>query len=346
MHAGAAVADIGAVDHRRAVRLAGHAHRPRGRLRHRLEAFVVAVRAIGPEPLDRGIDDARIEFLDRVVAEPEPLHDPGAEVLGDDIGLSDHAAGDFLPFVGLQIDDRAALVAVEQQEEKAVDIRVIHVPQPARPVAERRPLDLDHIGPEPRQHLRTGRPGLIVREVDNPNAFKRFGHWILLSYWRPVRGTNPRQGSGRAYRGIPSARTAPPRLRGISVSRARLLAGEDVKSRQPFLGIAPQRRRQLVLDLRPGIDDRAHPIGPRIARRRMGQLEKMEQDATNLAAHGIAARFCPNPRSPRRGARGRNGCRACASCAGPAPGTASRRRNRPRNAVHPASRYSYKCNRR
>ena len=96
MHAGAAVADIGAVDHRRAAGLAGHAHRPRGRLRHRLEAFVVAVRAVGAEPLDRGIDDARVELLDRVVAEPEPLHDAGAEVLGDDIGLLDQAAGDLL----------------------------------------------------------------------------------------------------------------------------------------------------------------------------------------------------------------------------------------------------------
>src|SRR4051794_13011399 len=67
-----------------------------------------------------------------------------------------------------------------------------------------------------------------------------------------------------------------------------LLAGEGVKSRQPFLGIAPQRRGKLVLDLGTGIDDRAHPIGPWIARRRVGQLEKMEQDATNLAAHGIA----------------------------------------------------------
>ena len=176
MHAGAAVADIGAVDHRRAVGLAGHAHRPRGRLRHRLEAFVVAVRAVRPEPLDRGIDDARVELLDRVVAEPEPLHDAGAEVLGDDIGLFDHAAGDFLAFVGLQIDDRAALVAVEQQEEKAVDIGIVHVPQPPRPVAERRPLDLDHIGPEPGQHLRAGRPGLVVREIDNANAFERLGH--------------------------------------------------------------------------------------------------------------------------------------------------------------------------
>ena len=133
-----------------------------------------------------------------------------------------------LPFVGLQIDDRAALVAVEQQEEKAVDIRVVHVPQPPRPVAVRRPLDLDHIGPEPRQHLRAGRPGLVVREVDNANAFKRFGHLILpFLHWRPVRryqilGKDLVERIG-AFR---SARTAPPRLRRcFSSSRARPACG-------------------------------------------------------------------------------------------------------------------------
>jgi hypothetical protein len=69
----------GAVDHRRAARLAGDTHRTGGRLRHRLEAFEPAIRAIGAEPLDRRVDDARIERLHRLVAEAEPFHDTGTE---------------------------------------------------------------------------------------------------------------------------------------------------------------------------------------------------------------------------------------------------------------------------
>ncbi len=181
MHAGAAVADIGAVDQRRAAGFAGDAHRAGGRLRHRLEAFVAAVRPVGAEALDRGKDRPRIELLDRVVAEPEPVHDTGAEVLGHDIGLLDQTAGNLLALRALQIDDGAALVAVEQQEKEAVDIRIVAVPQPARPVAALRVLDLDHIGAEPGQHLGAGRARLVVREIDDANAFECLAHLVLLN---------------------------------------------------------------------------------------------------------------------------------------------------------------------
>jgi len=60
------------------------------------------------------------------------LHDPGSEVLGDDVGLLYKTSRDFLALLGLQIDDSAALAAVKKQEEIAVDIRVIAVPQGER----------------------------------------------------------------------------------------------------------------------------------------------------------------------------------------------------------------------
>jgi len=56
------------------------------------------------------------------------------------------------------------------EEEEAVEVRVVHVPQPPRPVAVRRALDLDHIGAEPSQHLGARGAGLVVGEVDNANA--------------------------------------------------------------------------------------------------------------------------------------------------------------------------------
>jgi hypothetical protein len=39
-----------------------------------------------------------------------------------------------------------------------------------------RALDLDHIGAEPGQHLRAGRARLVVREIDNANAFESLTH--------------------------------------------------------------------------------------------------------------------------------------------------------------------------
>src|SRR5207245_6491361 len=178
VHPGPTVADVGAVEQRRPVGLAGHAHRAGGRLGHGLEALVGAVWAVGAEALDRGIHRARVQHFYRLVAQPEPLHHPGAEVFGDDIGLPDQAARDVLTLDSLQIDDDAALVAVEQQREIAVGRIVRRRPQPPRPVAVRGPLNLDHIGAEPGQHLGAGRPGLVVGEVDDADAFERLAHLL------------------------------------------------------------------------------------------------------------------------------------------------------------------------
>jgi hypothetical protein len=100
MHAGAGIADIGAVNQRRAARLAGYAHRTGHRLCHRLKAFELAIGAVRAEALDRGIDDPRIKCLHGLIAEPEPLHDPRTEVLGDDIGIADQPPGNLLAVLG------------------------------------------------------------------------------------------------------------------------------------------------------------------------------------------------------------------------------------------------------
>ncbi len=176
MHAGTGIADIGAVHHRRAARLAGDAHRAGGRLRYRLETFEPAVRAIGAETLDRSVDRPRVERLHGLPAETQPFHDARAEVLRDDVGVLDQSAGDLLALLGPQIDHGAALVAVEQQEEEAVEVRVVHIPQPARPVAVGRALDLDHIGAEPGEHLGARGTGLVVREVDHANTLESLTH--------------------------------------------------------------------------------------------------------------------------------------------------------------------------
>src|SRR5215472_11478726 len=170
VHAGARIPDIGAVDERRPVGFAGDAHGPRGGLCHRFETFEPAIGAVGAKAFDRGINGAGIEFPYRLIVEPQPLHDLGSEVLGDDVGLLYKTSRDFLALLGLQIDDSAALAAVKKQEEIAVDIRVIAVPQAASAVAVGRALDLDHVCAEPGEYLGARWTGLVVGEVDDANT--------------------------------------------------------------------------------------------------------------------------------------------------------------------------------
>src|SRR6202035_922170 len=108
-------------------------------------------------------------------------HDAGAEVLGDDVAVLDQPPRDLLALLGLEVEDKALLATVEQQEEEAIEVGVVHVPQPPRPVAMRRPLDLDHLGAEPRQHLRARRPRLVVGEIDDSDAVEGLAHVDLPS---------------------------------------------------------------------------------------------------------------------------------------------------------------------
>src|SRR5207237_2709857 len=78
MHAGAAVADLRAGDGRRAVFPAGRAGGAAHALRDILIGLEIGV-AAGAEPLDRGIDRARVQFLDAGPGEALPVEHPGSE---------------------------------------------------------------------------------------------------------------------------------------------------------------------------------------------------------------------------------------------------------------------------
>src|SRR5262245_32070288 len=73
MHSSAAVADRRPAIRRRSVREAGDAHGATHRLRNRLEALHVRVWAIGTEALDGCEDQARIDLLQVLPAETEPV---------------------------------------------------------------------------------------------------------------------------------------------------------------------------------------------------------------------------------------------------------------------------------
>ena len=62
------------------------------RLGDHVEGQEVAVRTVWRETLDLGVDDARIDALDLVVAEAEALDDARPVVLDEDVGVLDQLA--------------------------------------------------------------------------------------------------------------------------------------------------------------------------------------------------------------------------------------------------------------
>ena len=120
VHAGAAVPDRGPVVGRWSVGETRDAHATSHRLRNGLETFHVRVRTVGAETLDRGVDQARIDFLQIIPAQPHPIQRAGAEVLDQHIGLPNDSSEMYFRLVGFQIQRQAALVRIERQEKQLV----------------------------------------------------------------------------------------------------------------------------------------------------------------------------------------------------------------------------------
>jgi hypothetical protein len=175
VHAGAGVADRGPEIRGRAIGRSGDAHGAAHRLGDRLVALVVAVGTVRAEALDAGEDQARVDLAQHGVAEAQPLDDARAEILQEHVRRLQQGAEDLLAPRLLQIQREAALVAVEGEEEETVGVGSISQDVPRR-VAFVRLLDLDHVRAQPGQHLPAGRPRLIVREIDHPDACQRLTH--------------------------------------------------------------------------------------------------------------------------------------------------------------------------
>ena len=177
MQAGAAVADLRAGDQRQAVAETGGRRRAAGALRDVLVDLAVLVRT-GTETLDRGHDHLRIDALDLLPGKSHAVEHAGAEILHQHVAALHQRGQDFLALRVLGVERDRALVVVEHGEIQAVDIRDV-LQLAARDVADAGALDLDHVGAEPCQQLRAGRPGLDVGEIENANALQRLGHRLL-----------------------------------------------------------------------------------------------------------------------------------------------------------------------
>src|SRR5690606_6777168 len=105
---------------RRSARRAGHAHHTGETLGDEVVAGSLRVRPVGPEAGDAGVDDRWSDLAQRLVVDPQPGGDAGPVVLDDDVGLGDEVEEVLLVGGVTQVEDDAALVAVEGEEGRSV----------------------------------------------------------------------------------------------------------------------------------------------------------------------------------------------------------------------------------
>ena len=152
-------------------------------LRDHVEGQVVLVRAALAEALHLGVDDAGIDLGDDVVAEAQPLDRAGREVLHEHVGLGGEILDELLAGRRLQVDGQRFLVGVEDQEIERSRRRA-RARMHAAGIAALRVLDLHHLGAEPRQRLRAGRPRLELRQIQHAHACETGERCPLGLHWR------------------------------------------------------------------------------------------------------------------------------------------------------------------
>jgi len=162
------------------VGMAGDRHHAR----RRLDGAVIGRRAgiIAGLPVagDRAEDEARPDLLQRLVAEAQPVHRAGLEVLHDDVRPGDEAVHHPAGAGVLEVERHRPLAGVDRQEHRrhADAPEIVVADQVAALVAARPLLELDDIGAHHRQVLGAERAGDHLREVDHPHPVERLRHGL------------------------------------------------------------------------------------------------------------------------------------------------------------------------
>src|SRR6266581_2410837 len=194
VHTGAAVADLGRADQRRAVVEAGRRGGATGALGDVLVDLAVGIRPRA-ETLDRSDDHARIELLDPLPGEAHSVQGARSEVLDQHVATPDQGFQNLLALRVLGIDGDRALVVVQHREVETVhagDVAQLS----ARRIAFAGLFHLDDVGAEPGQQLRAGRSRLDVGEIEDADSVQSLGHGqspgYLYMVWALVPGAYSR----------------------------------------------------------------------------------------------------------------------------------------------------------
>ena len=124
--------------------------------------------------------------MDGLPAESQFIHSTRVEVFHEYVCALNQFCQNFLAVGGGGVECERFLVAVELQEIVArtvgVELKLV-----TRCVARSGTFDFYNFGAEPCEHLRAGRTGLYVGEVNNLNAFQRSGvHSINIFFSRLI----------------------------------------------------------------------------------------------------------------------------------------------------------------
>lgn len=124
------------------------------------------------------MDEPRVGFRKRRVAEPHAVHHAGPKVLHEDVARPRQLADDLAPAIRPEVERHAPLAAVEQPEQAAGAVG--HGRNVAIVVAAGS-FDLDHLGAKIGQKRGTERPGKHAGQVQHADARQtRIGHGPLL----------------------------------------------------------------------------------------------------------------------------------------------------------------------
>ena len=189
---------------------------------------------------DGAVDESRVKLAQRLETQAQTVHYAGAKALHQHVGGGGQFAEDALALLALEVEGKAALVAVAQQEDAR--IRLAHGRKVALVVAAARLLHLEHFCTQVAQHLGAQRRWQQPTGVQNAQTLQGGGsgggvHGVtsdmraavrapsggraaLIRARRPVRAGRPSARSGR----LPAA-PLPGRRRSSGPGHARLPPG-------------------------------------------------------------------------------------------------------------------------
>jgi hypothetical protein len=120
--------------------------------------------------LNLGVDQARVEGVQLVPAEPQLLDSAGRHVLDEDVRLLRHFLDEREAARRLQVHRHRLLVGVVDHEIIGVRPGFRAGAEDAARLAAFRVLDLDHLGAELGQDLGAGGAGLELRQIEHADA--------------------------------------------------------------------------------------------------------------------------------------------------------------------------------
>ncbi len=156
---------------------AGQLEHPAEGLHRAVGRGQLRVRAVGPEPRDRAVHEARVGRAQVCVADRQPFGDARTEVLEQHVGPGGEVAQHAATRVGLQVEDDRPAVTVQRHVEGRWRVAL----REAGPGAGRVPagrLDPHDVGAQVREGARRDRPGEERGEVEHPDAGERAGRVV------------------------------------------------------------------------------------------------------------------------------------------------------------------------